>query len=335
MQILKNGTVWKDTDNNPIHAHGGDILFSGGWYYWYGEDRRENYYVNCYRSQDLINWEFRGHVLTTESPQDPLSYDYDLTIRRDPLRDYGERSILCIDGKDIWHKVNIERPKVIYNAKTGKYVMWMHFENGVNYDYARAAVATCDTPDGDFVFHGSFRPLGHMSRDCTLFQDDDGTAYFISSSNENADTHVYRLSDDFLSAESLAARLFVGEFREAPVLFKYKERYYIFNSCCTGWDPNQCKYSSATAIDSEWEPLQDCADHTTWNTQPAFLLQINGTEGELFLYMGDRWSGSEYFSSSYVLLPLEFTGEKGMDFSYVDYFSIDVQAGRYIKCKCL
>ena len=36
-----NGTVWKDINGNPIHAHGGWILFHGGWYYWYGEDRRE------------------------------------------------------------------------------------------------------------------------------------------------------------------------------------------------------------------------------------------------------------------------------------------------------
>ena len=162
------------------------------------------------------------------------------------------------------------------------------------------------------------------------YQDDDGTAYFISSSNENADTHVYRLSDDFLSAESLVARLFVGEFREAPVLFKRKGRYYIFNSYCSGWDPNQCKYSTSMAIDGEWEPLCDCADDTTFHTQPAFLLQVTGTDGELFLYMGDRWSGSEYFSSSYVMLPLEFSGETEMNFSYVDEFSVDVQAGNYI-----
>ena len=330
MKTLKNATVWKDTDNNPIHAHGGHMLYSDGWYYWYGEDRGENYYVNCYRSKDLMNWEFRGHVLTTESKTEALPYGYDLTLVRDPQKDYGVRHVLCIDGNDPWRKVNIERPKVLYNPSIKKYVMWVHFENGVNYDYARAAVATCDTPDGEFVYHGSFRPLGHMSRDCTLFQDDDGTAYFISSSNENVDTHVYRLSDDFLSAESLVARLFVGEFREAPVLFKRKGRYYIFNSYCSGWDPNQCKYSTSTAIDGEWEPLCDCADDTTFHTQPAFLLQVTGTDGELFLYMGDRWSGSEYFSSSYVMLPLEFSGEKEMDFSYVDQFSIDVQAGRYI-----
>lgn len=67
MGILKNGTLWKDTDGAPIHAHGGYMISFGGYYYWYGEDRREDYYVSCYRSKNLSNWELRGHVLTASS----------------------------------------------------------------------------------------------------------------------------------------------------------------------------------------------------------------------------------------------------------------------------
>ncbi len=168
-----------------------------------------------------------------------------------------------------------------------------------------------------------------MSRDCTLFQDDDGTAYFISSSNKNADTHVYRLSEEYLGVEKLVNRLFVGEFREAPVLFKRHGRYYILGSYCSGWDPNQCKYSSSDAIDGQWEELRDCADDTTYHTQPAFVLKLSGAEGELFLYMGDRWSGGEYFSSSYVMLPIEFKNDKEIDFSYYDEFVVDVKKATY------
>ena len=43
--MLKNGIVWKDTQGNPIHAHGGYMIFHEGYYYWYGEDRRDNFYV--------------------------------------------------------------------------------------------------------------------------------------------------------------------------------------------------------------------------------------------------------------------------------------------------
>lgn len=34
--------------------------------------------------------------------------------------------------------MNLERPKVLYNEKTKKFVMWVHFENGK--DYSDAAV---------------------------------------------------------------------------------------------------------------------------------------------------------------------------------------------------
>ncbi len=328
--MLINGTVWTDTQGKPIHAHGGCILYSEGWYYWYGEDRSENHYVNCYRSKDLMNWEFRNHVLTTFSRTEKSRNDVDLMLIREAHTDYGAVHKLCIDAEDVYRKVNIERPKVLYNATTKQYVMWAHFENGVNYSWARAAVATCDTPDGDFVYRGSFRPLGYMSRDCTIFQDEDGTAYFISSSNDNADMHIYRMNDDYLDVKNLVNRLFVGEFREAPVVFKRNGRYYIINSACSGWIPNQCQYSTAEAMDGEWEPLRFCADDTTYRTQPAFAVTLTNKRGELVLYMGDRWSGSEYFSSSYVMLPLEFKGEKELDFNYYESFSIDVEQGCYI-----
>jgi len=62
MSLLKNGILWKDVHGEPIHAHGGTIIFHEGYFYWYGEDRRENYYVSCYRSTNLTDWEFRRHV---------------------------------------------------------------------------------------------------------------------------------------------------------------------------------------------------------------------------------------------------------------------------------
>ena len=43
--MLKNGIVWKDTQGNPLHAHGGYMIFHEGYYYWYGEDSRDNFYV--------------------------------------------------------------------------------------------------------------------------------------------------------------------------------------------------------------------------------------------------------------------------------------------------
>ena len=109
---IANGTQFKDTSGNPVHAHGGGVLKVGSYYYWFGENRNADNtfrYVDAYRSTDLKNWEFRNHVLTQSSASELAT-------------------------------ANIERPKVMYNASTGKYVMWMHKENGVDYSEARAAV---------------------------------------------------------------------------------------------------------------------------------------------------------------------------------------------------
>ncbi|GIN70674.1 hypothetical protein J14TS2_11490 [Bacillus sp. J14TS2] len=290
MNTLKNGTLWTDTDGNEIHAHGGHILYFEGYYYWYGEDRRKNYYVSCYRSTDLVHWEFRNHVLTTESELQPIRV----------------RTRLSLINED-QSKVNIERPKVLYNKLTKKFILWAHFENGKDYKEAAAAIATCDTPDGDFIYHGHMNPFGYMSRDCTLFQDDDGTAYFISAARDNADLHVYRLSTDFLNVDKLVHRLWQGEYREAPAVFKRNGKYYMLSSFCTGWAPNQGKYAISDSIEGNWTILEDFGDKTTYDTQPAFVLKLNE---EKILYYSNRWNADEYVDSSYVLLPIQFEGEK-------------------------
>lgn len=298
MSILKNGELWLDTEGNPIHAHGGYIISFNGYYYWYGEDRRDNKYVSCYRSTNLTDWEFRNHVLTTDSK----------------MEGYRVRTKLMLSNED-GSKVNLERPKVLYNEKTGKFVLWVHFENGKNYHDAAIGIASCDTPDGDFTYHGHFNPYGYMSRDCTLFKDDDGTAYFISAARDNADLHVYRLSEDYMNVESLVHKLWQGEYREAPAVMKMNGKYYMLSSFCTGWAPNQCKYAVSDSMEGRWSDLMEIGDETTYQSQAAFILEKDGK----VYYVGDRWGGdgAKYFESSYVVYPLELNGDK-LEMKYVD-----------------
>lgn len=284
-KVRTNGSIWTDIYDNPIHAHGGYILKHEDYYYWYGEDRRENFYVSCYRSKDLIEWEFRNHILTTESEMK------DIRVRTKQL-------LINDDGQ----KVNLERPKVIYNAISKKFVMWVHFENGKNYNDAAVAIATCDQPDGNFIYHGHFNPYGYMSRDCTLFVDKNEVAYFISAARDNADLHVYRLSEDYMNIESLVHKLWQGEYREAPAVIEKDGEYLMLSSFCTGWDPNQAKYSLAKGFEEQWSDLKEIGDGTTYGSQPAFILEID----EQLLYFGDRWrgGGEDYFKSGYTVYPL-------------------------------
>ena len=316
MAIFKNGTLLTDTNGNVLHAHGGFMLFHNGYYYWYGEDRTDNNYVSCYRSKDLANWEFRNHILTTASPSAPPDFPTDLTL---------------INGED---KVNIERPKVMYCEKTGQFVMWAHYENGKDYRCAAAAIATCDTPDGDFIYRGSFNPFGHMSRDCTLYTEN-GVTYFVSAANENEDLHVYRLRDDLLCAEELVKKLYVGQLREAPAFFREGDKTYLLSSYCTGWKPNQGKYAYADSILSDWSPLFDLGDDTTFRSQPAFMLNLQVGGKTQHVYVGDRWGGSDwdlqddtfdYFASSYYFSPLTVEGGKVI-LPPVDTYEISAENG--------
>lgn len=223
----------------------------------------------------------------------------------------------------------IERPKVLYNAETGKYVMWMHWENGSDYSAARSAVAVSDTVDGTYTYLGSFNPVGNMSRDCTLFRDDDGTAYFLSAARENADLILYRLSPDYLSIDEQLKILWPGQAREAPALMKRDGVYFLVTSACTGWLPNQGAYAWAEKLTGRWTPLRLLGDETTYRSQPAFILPITGTaSGQTsYLYVGDRWDAQDYYSSTYVFLPLRFPSRYEMMLEWTPRLRIDMAAG--------
>ncbi|MUL41200.1 family 43 glycosylhydrolase [Streptomonospora sp. PA3] len=300
---VANGTRFTDTSGNPLHAHGGGVLEVGDYYYWFGENRGDDSrfsYVSAYRSTDLKNWEFRNHVLTRQS---------------DPELQTS----------------NIERPKVVYNPRTDQYVMWMHKENGRDYSQARAAVAVSDTVDGDYRWLGSFRPLGHMSRDITAFVDDDGTGYMISAARDNYDLHIYRLSPDFTEVEELVANPWPGGHREAPAMFKRDGVYYLVTSGATGWNPNQQKYATADCIECDWSGWSDLGDSTGYGSQTTFVLPVEGSQTTSYLYMGDRWAGADGGipnDSEYVWLPLEFSGGRTLAMDYYSRISIDTATGR-------
>ncbi|MDD3080457.1 MAG: family 43 glycosylhydrolase [Paludibacter sp.] len=294
--VVSNGVEWRDINGNVINAHGGGFLKVGDYYYWIGENRKNGVFVSCYRSKDLLNWEFRGDLLTRNSH---------------PTLD----------------KANIERPKVIYNEKTKKFVMWMHYEYGRDYSYARAAVAFSDDIEEPFTFLKSFRPFGNMSRDCTLFKDSDGTAYFFSSARENYDMCMYRLTDDYLDAKEHVMTLWPGGHREAPALVKRGNYYFMITSGCTGWDPNQAKYAYAKSITGPWSELINVGDSTTFDSQSTFILPVEGERETSYLYVGDRWDGTHYFNSKYILLPLKFYGETDMQLNWAEKVVPNVKSG--------
>ncbi len=304
--MLINGIRWYDTDNNEIHAHGGCMLEYGDYYYWYGENRTDTNFVSCYRTKDFKDWEFCNNVLTASSPTKKINETNDLSLKRsEESFDSSVKRLGLLRFDDEGNIIaNIERPKVCYNSKTKKFVMWMHYENGHDYDDARCAIATCDTPDGDFVYHGSFRPLGNESRDCTLHEFDN-KMYFVAACNANLDLIAYELTEDYLNITENKFVMFPGEKREAPAFFNKDGEAFVLTSGCTGWRPNQCKFSKSKDM-SKWQELQGIGDSVTYYSQPAFV--FHSRKDDKYYYFGDRWgnSSAEYFNSTYVIFEIKF-----------------------------
>lgn len=129
------GASWLDNRGIHINAHGGGIVKSGKTYYWFGEHKTDTTScamigVTCYSSKDLSNWTYRGVALSVSNEK----------------------------GNDIERGCIIERPKVIYNAKTHQYVMWFHLElKGRGYAAARYGVAVSKRPEGPYHYLYSSR----------------------------------------------------------------------------------------------------------------------------------------------------------------------------------
>jgi hypothetical protein len=219
----------------------------------------------------------------------------------------------------------LERPKVIYNEKTGKFVMWLHVDSH-DYAMACAGVAVSDSPTGKFNYQGSLRPNNQMSRDMTLFKDDDGKAYHIYSSEDNATMHVSQLSDDYLKPSGKYVRIFVGLSREAPAIFKYKKKYYLISSGCTGWSPNEARYAIADSILGNWtlmdNPCKGANANKTFFSQSSYILPVSGKK-DSFIAIFDRWNKTNLKDSRYVWLPIEFDGEK-MKIQWMDQWDLTV-----------
>ena len=295
---FRPGQVWEDTDGVPINVHHGGILYKDETYYWFGthmgpgeKGDTARVGVMCYSSTDLYNWRNEGVALG---------------VSNNPAHELAPG---C----------RIERAKVVYSSGTGKYVMWFHLElGGEGYSFARSGVAVSDVITGPFTYLGSFGPNGAEARDMTLFVDDDGKVYHFYAATDstygknrgqNATMHVSLLSDDYLRPSGKYGRILRGKYIEAPTVFKYKGRYWLIGSGCTGWTPNAAHSAVADSIWGPWtelgNPCRGAGSQLTFNSQGTFILPVAGIE-DAFIFMADRWKTQNPIEATYVWLPIQF-----------------------------
>ena len=331
---FKVGEIWPDDKGVHINAHGGGMLFHNGKYYWFGEHKGERSNaafagVTCYSSDDLYNWKNEGIAL--EVSDDPES----LIVRG------------CV----------LERPKVVYNEKTGKFVMYFHLElRGKGYSAAYVGRAVSGHVTGPYVFIGAGRvnagiwPVnlskegredtlstgslkswtpawktavanglyvrrdfggGQMSRDMTLFVDDDGKAYHIYASEENLTMHLAELTDDYLNHTGRYVVVEPAGHNEAPAIFKKDGTYYMITSGCTGWDPNAARLLTAPTIWGPWtlhpNPCTGEGAELTFRSQSTYIIPVQDRK-DAFIFMADRWTPRQPIDGRYIWLPVLFNG---------------------------
>lgn len=347
-QPIRSGEIWPDDRGEHINAHGGGMLVHDGTFYWFGEHKGERSSaafvgVTCYSSRDLVNWKYEGVALSVED--DPES--------------------------DITRGCTLERPKVIYNEATGKFVMWFHLElKGHGYDAARAGVAVSDNVTGPYTYLGSGRQNagvlaqnmsredadkfvgmeekeawtdewmedvvngyyyardfegGQMSRDMTLFVDDDGKAYHIYSSEENLTLNIAELTDDYTEHSGRYVRVAPGGHNEAPAIFKRNGTYWMITSGCTGWAPNAARMFSAPSIFGPWtqydNPCRGDKSEITYGGQSTFILPVPGKK-DLYMFMADIWRPEHPIDARYIWLPVQFD-EAGIPFlTWMDEWAV-------------
>jgi len=338
--VIDSGGQWLDSDGAFIDAHGGGLLQFEGTYYWYGEIKtgpttlpdfnagwggtRVSFVgVSCYSSKDLFHWKREGNVL----PRDPAISDLreDRVVER-PKVIYNPRTKqfvmwMHIDAGD-YHEAKTgvavaTKPagpfRYLGSVRPNAGVFPEDMSEAVRSEFAEArkgnlVEAWVQKHSGYKIWARDFTP-GHMARDAGLFVDDDGTAYQFYASEENNVMHVSRLSDDYLSHAGKYRRI-TFDAREAPSPFKWKGRYYVVTSGCTGWDPNAAHIHAADSILGEWTDQgsffaeNSSAASVSYLSQPTYVAVLDSTH---VLFMADRWNKNDLQHSRYVWLPVDLS----------------------------
>lgn len=269
------GKTWLDTEGKRIQAHGGSVFYQDGVYYWYGENKEFttgqndiwHWGVRCYTSTDLYNWTDRGLIIPPE-PDAPNS----------PLHPAS-----CMD-----------RPHIIYNEKTQKYVCWVKVmcPDGTQ----RSTVLTADNILGPYEkIREGLLPLGMSAGDFDLAIAGDGKAYYYFE-RVHSETICADLTEDYTDLTGYYSthfpRLGPPYVREATAHFLRKGKHYLLTSGTTGYLPNP----SEVAIADTWHgpytvlgnPHVQDASQTSFHSQISSVFKVQGKK-DLYIACADRW----------------------------------------------
>lgn len=347
---IRPGEVWPDNQGVHINAHGGGLLYDRGTYYWFGEHKGENSNsalvgVTCYSSPDFYNWKNEGVALAV----DEKNPDSDIVkgciierpkVIRNPQGQYVMYFHLELKGKGYEAaRVGIavaDRPAGPYRYVRSCRPNAGHWPLNMTEAQKRQKETPEDfrkwwTPEWrkaveDGLFVRRDRPGGQMSRDMTLFVDDDGKAYHIYSSEENLTLHIAELTEDYMGHTGRYVRVAPGGHNEAPAIFKKDDRYFMITSGCTGWEPNAARLFTADRVMGPWtehpNPCRGSRAEFTFGGQSTYIQPVVGKK-DAFIFMADQWRPKYPIDGRYIWLPVLF--ENGLPvLKWTDQWTLDV-----------
>lgn len=272
---FRPGQVWLDTAGKRIQAHGGSILCVDGVYYWYGENKEKTDGVNgiwhwgvkCYVSTDLYNWEDKGIIIPPE-PDDPAS---------------SLHPAACMD-----------RPHIIYNQRTGKYVCWMKIMNKDRTQTETVMEADHILGPYEKVREG-LRPLGMSAGDFDLAVAADGKAYYFFE-RVHSETICADLTDDYTDVTGYYSthfpRISPPYVREATAHFTRRGKHYLLTSGTTGYLPNPSEAAIADTWHGPYTVLGNLhpgdESQTSYHSQISSVFKVPGKK-DLYIACADRW----------------------------------------------
>lgn len=271
------GAVWVDTAGKPIHAHGGSIIQVGEVFYWYGENKEFTkgdlkvwtWGIRCYQSTDLYNWEDLGLIIPPE-----------LQDKSAPLHP----------------SKFIDRPHIIYHARTKKFVCWIKIMED---PWQTRTVLVADNITGPYkILHSGMRPLGMGAGDFDLVASpDDGKAYMYFE-RVHSEMICADLTDDYTDFTGYYTthlpRPGPPSVREALAYFRRGGKHYLASSGTTGYFPNPSESAVAETFHGPFATLGDLHPHdrsrTSFNSQISSVFK-HPKKKDLYIAIADRWMG--------------------------------------------
>lgn len=269
------GQLWLDTNGKRIQAHGGSVIYVDGTYYWYGENKEYTdgkngiwtWGVRCYASTDLYNWEDKGLIIPPNLEHEDSPF----------------------------HPKNamLDRPHIIYNNRTKKYVCWMKIMHS---DCQTETICTADHILGPYTMvRDRIFPLDMNGGDFDLVVAEDGKAYYYFE-RVHGEVICADLTSDYTDLTGYYSTHFPNRLppmaREAIAHFSRKGKHYLITSGTTWYFPNPSEVAVADTWHGPYKILSNPhwkdESNTSFHSQISSVFKVPGKK-DLYIACADRW----------------------------------------------